>query len=360
MKKKLITASVLLSFALLRVFVWQRFLPGKAIACSAGLVIALLTAFSAASPAFGGEEALSGVLSVVIENDLFYSRDRDYTNGLALIWVPTENSTPAWALRIARWLPWFPQDGLVRHGYGFGQNMYTPRDITVADPPLEDRPYAGWLYGTIAVGAETGRQLDQFALTLGMVGPASLAEETQTFVHKVLNTDIPRGWDTQLQNEPGFYVTYQRSWRELAARALNGLDLDLTPHIGGALGNVYTYAGAGLTVRLGRNLPLDYGPPRIQPSLPGSGSFAPTQRFEWYLFAGLEGRAVVRNIFLDGNTFRDSRSVNKEPFVGDVQLGIALTWRGWRLSYTHVMRTREFESQSGRDEFGALSLSMWM
>lgn len=66
-------------------------------------------------------------------------------------------------------------------------------------------------------------------------------------------------------------------------------------------------------LRLGQRLPLDYGPPRIQPSLPGSGFFVPPQdRFGWYLFAGVEGRAVARNIFLDGNTFRDSRSVDKE------------------------------------------------
>jgi hypothetical protein len=54
--------------------------------------------------------------------------------------------------------------------------MYTPRDITLANPPLDDRPYAGWLYATLGLGVETGRQLDQLALSLGVVGPESLAE----------------------------------------------------------------------------------------------------------------------------------------------------------------------------------------
>jgi lipid A 3-O-deacylase len=120
---------------------------------------------------------------------------------------------------------------------------------------------------------------------------------------------------------------------------------------------VYTYADAGVTIRYGKSLPLDYGPPRIQPSVPGAGFFAPTSKFEWYLFAGFEARAVARNIFLDGNTFRDSRSVDKVPLVGDLQWGIALTWRGARLSYTHVVRTPEFEIQDGNDQFGAASLS---
>jgi hypothetical protein len=145
----------------------------------------------------------------------------------------------------------------------------------------------------------------------------------------------------------------------LVAKSLLGVPFDLTPHAGGALGNVFTYANAGVMLRYGKDLPLDYGPPRIQPSVPGSGFFIPQHGFGWYLFSGIEGRVVARNIFLDGNTFRDSRSVDKEPLVGDLQFGIVITWRDLRLSYTHVLRTREFKSQGDRrDDFGALSLSL--
>jgi lipid A 3-O-deacylase len=332
----------------------------KTIARSAGIAITLLTTFSTVSPTFGGEAASSGVVSFVLENDLFYNRDRDYTNGVALAWAPNEEPAPVWASRVAHWLPWVPEEGRVRRGYGLGQNMYTPRDKTLANPPLNDRPYAGWLYGTIGLGVETGRQLDQIALTFGVVGPASRAEQTQKFVHKIVVAPQPQGWNTQLRNEPGIYATYQRSWRELAAKTFLGLDFDLTPHIGGTLGNVYTYANTGFTVRYGNSLPLDYGPLRIQPSVPGSDYFAPTRTFTWYLFAGVEGRAVARNIFLDGNTFKDSRSVKKKPFVGDVQWGVALTLRAYRLSFTHVVRTQEFKSQTERDQFGAISLSTWI
>ena len=70
------------------------------------------------------------------------------------------------------------------------------------------------------------------------------------------------------------------------------------------------------------------------------------------------GPGVARNIFLDGNTFRDSRSVDREPLVADIQAGVALTWRKYRFSYTHVRRTREFRTQKGSDNFGAVSFSM--
>lgn len=311
---------------------------------------------SVAWPAMAADR--NGTLSIVLENDLFSQKDHHYTNGLQAVWVPDDAPPPAWALRFARLLPWFPAGGEVRPGYALGHAMFTANDISLVDPPPEEPPYAGWLYGSIGMNVWSGSQADQLTLTLGVVGPASLAEQGQKFIHKVTGSDKPRGWDTQLENEPGIVLTYQRSWRGQAIDAPGGLKLDLTPHVGGALGNVYTYANAGLTLRYGRGLPRDDGPLRVQPGAPGSGLYVAGDDFGWYVFAGLDGRAVAQNIFLDGNTFRDSRSVDKEPFVGDLQLGFALTWRSARLSYAHVFRTREYSGQPRNEDFGALSLSM--
>lgn len=309
-------------------------------------------------PALAADETETGTLSLVFENDLFYDTDGNYTNGVRPSWLSSPDRTPDWALDAARWFPLFPEGGTVRTSYAVGQNMYTPDDIALRNPLRDDRPYAGWLYGSIGLIAETGRRLDQLELTLGVVGPASLAEQTQKIVHKITASQEPRGWDTQLKNEPGVVLTYQRSWRGFVSDSVSGFGFDVTPHAGVALGNVFTYANAGLMLRFGQRLPLDYGPPRIQPNLPGSGFFVPQDRFGWYLFAGVEGRSVARNIFLDGNTFRDSRSVDKEALVGDLQFGIAMTWRKVRLSYIHVLRTREFETQEEAGDFGAFSLSV--
>ena len=42
-----------------------------------------------------------------------------------------------------------------------------------------------------------------------------------------------------------------------------------------------------------------------------------------HLFASVDGPGIARNIFLGGNTVRDSHSVNKKPFVADAAVGIA-------------------------------------
>ena len=325
----------------------------------AGLAFLLLIEGAFSSTVLAAESAKTGTLSFTLENDLFYNVDRHYTNGVRLSWVSDRDAhAPEWAIKLAHLVPWFPDQGEIHHGYAFGQSMFTPSDITVANPSLRDRPYAGWLYGSIGLGLESGRQLDQFGITLGIVGPAALAEQSQEFFHRLVSTDTPQGWDTQLGNEPGFVATYQHSWRGLATSTLfGGTQLDFAPHIGGALGNVFTYANAGITMRYGKGLPNDYGPPRIQPGLPNMGDFSPVSDFGWYLFAGIEGRAVARNIFLDGNTFRNSRSVDKKPLVGDLQFGFVLDWPDIRLSYTHVIRTREFRTQESHDEFGSMSVS---
>lgn len=39
----------------------------------------------------------------------------------------------------------------------------------------------------------------------------------------------------------------------------------------------------------------------------------PPPEWEAYVFAGAEGRGVASNIFLDGNTFEDSHTVDREP-----------------------------------------------
>jgi hypothetical protein len=102
----------------------------------------------------------------------------------------------------------------------------------------------------------------------------------------------------------------------------------------------------------------DFGPPHIRPSLPGSATFKPTDGFNWYLFVGAEARAVARDIFLDGNTFRDDGpSVDKKHLVGDFEVGIAASIGTMRAAFTQVYRTKEFVGQKGDDRFGTLSFS---
>ncbi|MET4701577.1 lipid A 3-O-deacylase [Constrictibacter sp. MBR-5] len=299
-----------------------------------------------------------GIINFVIENDSIAGTDQHYTNGFRFSVLTSEWSIPEWLERGANFLPFFDYSGNKRISYAFGQSMFTPNDITISNPPDGERPYAGWLYGSIGLVSDTGSRLDNLQLTLGIVGPYSGAKDTQKIVHELIGSPDPKGWATQLKTEPGVVLSYERKWRGLLPALSDnptGLAVDATPHAGVSLGNIYTHANFGLTLRVGQDLPADYGPPRVRPSLPGSDFFVPSERFGWYLFAGVDGRAVAHNIFLDGNTWKDSRSVDKEYFVGELQAGLVVTFANMRLGYTHVLRSKEFETQDGFDEFGALT-----
>ncbi|WP_336080313.1 lipid A deacylase LpxR family protein [Thalassospira sp. CH_XMU1448-2] len=311
-------------------------------------------------------------VSLSVENDLFTpsNSDQHYTNGVRLAFVSPEDSAPAAFLNVAKQIPFFASDGRIRTSYSLGQTMYTPDDITIAENQPNDRPWAGMLYGTAGLLSDTGlrsddgesnySRIDTLELTLGVVGPASLADKTQDFVHKVIDSPRPKGWDNQIKNEPIIGLTYERKYRSWFEADIAGIEFDATPHGAVTLGNAFTNAELGTMFRMGFDLPADYGPPRIRPSLPGSDFFVPdTEGFpiSGYLFAGFAGRYVLRDITLDGNTFADSAWVDKEPLVGDLQIGFAVIVGQARLTYTHVYRTPEFTAQSGADQFGSLSLS---
>lgn len=131
----------------------------------------------------------------------------------------------------------------------------------------------------------------------------------------------------------------------------------MIPNLGGSIGIVMTFAGAGAVLRVGQNLDLGYGPPLIRPSLRGLAAVEKRAGFGWYVFAGFQGRAVVRDITLDENMFAERHSVDKKSLVGDALLGLAVTYASVRLAITQIYGTRELDRQRQPDRFGAISLS---
>jgi hypothetical protein len=320
-------------------------------------VLALATALAIpALPAHAADP--SGTFTTVFENDLCYRTDRDYTNGIEFNWSPVGNASQLLPDFLAGMTPnFFPRDS-TRVNYSLGQMMFTPEDTAAYDPPLMQRPYAGYLYGALAltsVGPDTEEQL---RVQLGMVGPASLAADSQDLVHRLRGFALPQGWHTQLRDEPGLVVSYQVTKQAVSLALPGNLAFDIKANAGGAIGNVFDYAGAGATARIGINMPADSGPPQIEPGRPASYYYDPKPGLGAYIFAGIQGRAVARNLFLDGNSFQDSRSVEKENFVGEASFGGALDFERFRLAFVHVIRSREYRTQPGFDQFGTLSLAV--
>ncbi len=350
-------------------------------------VLLSLATVAIAFPAVAADTSDYQTFAIHFEDDIFYHTDRDYTSGQTLAWTTKstdkveqkkglEDDIARLERRILRHTAPDTADDEAQHqdaitssraAFSLGQYIYTPTDITVANPPPGEHPYGGFLYVSAGLLVQTplstsfwgaGEQLEQFNVQLGVTGPLSLAHNAMTFVHSVVPNEItPKGWDTQIKTEPGLVVTYERAWRRTVHLDDNH-QLQIDPHLGGAVGNIFTYANAGGMLRFGYHVPNDFGPVRLNPALPGSSYFGGDEgKWGWYVFAGVDTRFVARNIFLDGNTWATSRSVDKNPFVTDVQWGAALTIGGFRITYSHVYRTQEFKTQRGPDQFGAVSVA---
>lgn len=310
----------------------------------------------------------SPVFTLYFENDYFGGQDQHYTNGVKFSWLSADLSgwgQAGWRQAFLEALPFVNRPDTQKNlGLALGQNIYTPQDTDLVFPDPADRPYAGWSYLELSFVSKSERRMDTLSIQAGMIGRASQADEVQRAVHEWLNNARPMGWEHQLQNEFGVNVVYERKWR-LYARSLGRmLGADLVPHAGFSLGNIQTHVNAGFTTRLGFHLPSDFGVSLIRGGSAPNGPLDDADpritlrgRWSFFVFGGVDGRAVARDIFLDGNTFRDSPRVDKEPFVGDAFYGAGLVLGRWQLTYTEVVRSREFKDQAQENYFGSITLS---
>ncbi len=303
--------------------------------------------------------------SVVSENDKYFAgTDRHYTNGFKLTWLgETDLDESQQFVQLAsRLLPWMHPSSVhwdYKVGFALGHNIYTPVDTETATLIRNDRPYAGWLYGSVLLHAQRKNQLRLVEISAGMVGPAALGEQVQNTWHDVIHVPHARGWANQLHNEPGLQVSWERRYRTEAwhapSRVIPVADLILRHRL--TVGNVATHAAAGFVFRTGYRLPQDFGPDLIRPGGGNSPIGGGPRRFGAYAYASTEVRAVARDLFLDGNTWKASHAVDKRPVVADLNLGFVLHWPRCQLAYTQNYRTKEFYGQPRRDVFGSIALS---
>jgi lipid A 3-O-deacylase len=313
-------------------------------------------------------------LNLYFENDLFSETDQNYTNGIRFSWVSPDledyiddPAIPPAIKQINRKLIFFHKShkGLQRNIIAsLGQTMYTPKDRAATELIEDDRPYAGWLYSSFSFQSKNDVQLDTVEVHIGVIGPASLAQETQNFIHDLRGFERFQGWDNQLENELGLLFLWEHKRKLIKPTAdPENFSYDLISHSGIAIGNVADYLNFGAEFRIGWLIPNDFGTSAVRPGGDNSApdvTWDPRERGKgWGMhgFISTDVRLVARDIFLDGNTFEDSHSVAKEPVVADASIGVSLIRYGVKVSYAQVFRTREFRKQDKTHSYGSLSIS---
>ena len=354
------------------------------------------------------------------ENDSYHPVERpdaNYTSGLSLTAVPAKayrrgDNKLIDKLNLFQ-VGEYPWEVPMTLEYGVGQVFYTPDDVAVES--LDDidrngrvlsldRPYAGFLYLQGAIHNHYGREYEwtsdmrrSVSAKIGLTGNGSLAEELHTSVHKTRDLTIPQGWGLQVGQVVGVTVGVEQRNRVLAY-VKESWGADVMTNVKASLGNIYTGFDAGVTLRLGWNLPRGYHqssiaeaivvpwpaeveeaplippegetesqlppvpellPPEPEPSVRLITDNEPKEK-TWHLygFVSHQNRWVFRDFALDGRLFNsDAHTVAKEQIVNEFQYGAQLRFmNNWVLQALFAQRSKQFKNQRKEHSFGQYML----
>lgn len=276
--------------------------------------------------------------------------DRWYTNGLRLTWTwdkPPQNELSRMFLKGSEWFLWSSPTPTL--SYSVGQAMYTPRDIQLRVPPLDDRPWGAFFYFSVTAHAYREDEFRATELKLGTTGRYALGEQAQKLVHRITSSAEPQGWDQQLKARPGIQLTHARIYR--FGDKLVGDKVGFQAGWGLGLGTLRGRGSVDAAVVVG-----DLGGPNGPMLVGNEGDFVvqdfnnrPQFRKPFaFLAANLTG--VAYNYFLDGRTPYGHAAIRPKRLYTVINAGVSLPLQEWlgsswpRLVYTQSIRSPEFES----------------
>ena len=309
-------------------------------------------------------------LKLEINNDIIFESDNFFSSGVSVqVFGEAEDTwkeargTPAFGKKIAQFfLPRKATDRKFREGWATGSVISTPQNLMEEDLIEDDIPYSGLLAVTNSWVAFNDDRFAGFQYMFGIVGPAARGEFLQKVIHRFFpNSDDPKGWDNQLDNEPILNLTSMWKWKQWNEVSTEGsLNVDVV------VGNWATLGDASLEMRFGRKRPRGflYVPDMLGRSMTFDATLPREGVGQSVLYYSLVVRAtgIARLLITDGSTFKDSPNVkdDRESFVGSLVGGIHYNRGLWEFSLDVTFTTDFFsDSEILGDEwnrFGTLTI----
>ena len=283
--------------------------------------------------------------------------DKNYTNGFRLTIDKNRDVFRLHRFSMFRWVPddegcaeAIRDEPCISSAFHFGQQFYTPDDISIPTLIPNDRPYAGWLY----VGGSWRRGNSSRNATtdiyLGFTGESSLAEQVQTRWHRLVGATKPEGWDNQIGARLGVVLAHSRHWAVLNGVSNGHRWFELSPFIGGNVGNIMTDGYAGGRVKLGWNLTRDWTHTAIGPVAANADTVRPGTLEAFFSVDG-RGRVVPYDVFLDAASSHD---LTRRKTVGEGAFGFGVRVGSFMATYRVALISREYEEAPRHHDFKAL------
>ncbi len=320
-------------------------------------VLILFLAVWSLSPGFA--QAEFEWASCTLDNDLLLGYDSGYTNGIYFsfydIGVGEVEPAPSRLLKPVLWTLSDQTWSRAVSTYSIGQAMITPKDITIENPDEDELPYAGLLFFNNTYLIISKQYADKISTTIGFVGPLSFAEQSQKTVHKAIGSDEPMGWDTQIKNEFVFRFDRARAWQTWSSQ--NGY-WDIVTNGELSVGTISSSISAGALFRFGTNLTNSYAISLLNSTKTTNPAAVGG---DWYVYAGGRASYLFNQIFTDGNTYRNSRSVDYDRGQVGVTCGFTFSWRGFSLSCAlndlNILRNKSEKHLKALTQYGTLTLA---
>ena len=244
--------------------------------------------------------------------------------------------------------------------FSFAHKLYTPKDLNESALIVDDRPYAGYMYLQSALHQVKDNSLISLTTQIGIVGPSSKMESVQKIIHDLIGSPYPNGWSNQIQDELIIQINFsQKEYYKL--EDIYGYDAVLMPEYGFELGNASTKAYTTALFRWGKNVPKDFGAFLIDNTstskIPLNIKKEDKKKWRYYLNFSLKANAIARNIFLDGNSFKESHSVEKNYLSLDIGYGLSFAYKDFSFDYLRRHATKEFKLQDEYYSYGSFLFS---
>jgi lipid A 3-O-deacylase len=201
----------------------------------------------------------SRLFRVYEDNDFLNIRgkgtDQAYSNGIRFDQFFTKKHPSRFF--IDKWMPVAGDSSINVFGWGLMQKMVTPSDISKTFHQPNDYAYAGALFVTHTLFSynQVKKYNLQTEIILGIRGTTSLARETQTVIHKLINYQKPMGWDHQLKTLPFVNINFTAEKQLLGY----GNFIELNGGAQLAAGNMLQAFGFYPMIRIGKMAPYFNG-----------------------------------------------------------------------------------------------------
>lgn len=279
------------------------------------------------------------------ENDAYLAtlNDRYYTNGLFIYFRRALNPNNL-------------SENVEKKTYeiSVGQKIYTPYWGMVAKKEDQDRPFAGYLYAGAAYSVFYKKEsLLKTSIEIGTVGPNSLAQDAQEFLHKTVGFYTPAGWEYQIKNE--IAVNLSANYSKLIIRS-NDNAVDLSGNGYANLGTTFSGVGASAVFRAGKLNQLFNS--AYHNAVIGESKTKRLNNSEFFFYLKPQLNVVAYDATIQGSLFNNNSPLTfgVKPIVFEQQFGVNYSSQRFTIDFNVIFKTKEVKSAAKAQNYGGLSL----